>query len=173
MGSRFLALFTACTRYHWKELKAVLKVGEQDEQSDAVNKTSMESTAQDDDFQEVKRRKRRIPNNTSQTAKKWTNQSRHPQLSSCLQKQCQPATSSHLSELLTWTQRLPEQEALRKSGRPPEILRTSTTNLIRRQSDLKEHVKRVYEFRNTGNGTNYHNKRNGELFSHEIPPGEK
>jgi hypothetical protein len=30
---------------------------------------------------------------------------------------------------------------------------TSTTNLIQLQSDLKEHVKGEYEFRNTGNGT--------------------
>jgi hypothetical protein len=48
---------------------------------------------------------------------------------------------------------LPEQEASRKSGRPPSIVMTSTTNLIRLQSDPKEHVKGVYEFRNTRNGT--------------------
>jgi hypothetical protein len=36
---------------------------------------------------------------------------------------------------------LPEKEVLRKSGRPPPIVMTSTTNLIRLQSDLKEHVK--------------------------------
>jgi hypothetical protein len=30
---------------------------------------------------------------------------------------------------------------------------TSTTNLIRLQSDLKEHVKGEYEFWNTQNGT--------------------
>jgi hypothetical protein len=38
----------------------------------AVNKTSVESVAQNDDFQEVSRRKRHISNNTSQTAKKST-----------------------------------------------------------------------------------------------------
>jgi hypothetical protein len=48
---------------------------------------------------------------------------------------------------------LPEQEAPRKSGRPPAIMITSTTNLIRLQRDLKEHVKGEYEFRNTRNGT--------------------
>jgi hypothetical protein len=36
------------------ELKAVLKFSEQAGQSVAVNKTSLESTAQDNDFQEVK-----------------------------------------------------------------------------------------------------------------------
>jgi hypothetical protein len=35
-----------------------------------VTKTSLESTAQDDDIQEVKRRKRHISNDTLETAKK-------------------------------------------------------------------------------------------------------
>jgi hypothetical protein len=39
---------------------------------------------------------------------------------------------------------LPEQEAPRKSGRPPPIVMTYTKNLIRLQSDLKEHVKGEY-----------------------------
>jgi hypothetical protein len=38
-----------------------------------MNKTSVESSAQDDDLQVVKRRKRHIPNDTSETAKKSTN----------------------------------------------------------------------------------------------------
>jgi hypothetical protein len=48
---------------------------------------------------------------------------------------------------------LPEQEAPKKSGRPPSVVMTSTTNLIRLQSDLKDHVKGQYEFRNTRNET--------------------
>jgi hypothetical protein len=48
---------------------------------------------------------------------------------------------------------LPEQEARRKSGRPPPVIMTSTTNLIRHQSDLKYHVKGEYELRNIRNGT--------------------
>jgi hypothetical protein len=52
------------------ELKAVSKVSAQEVQSGAVNKTSVKSTAQDDDFQEIKRRNRHISNNASQTAKK-------------------------------------------------------------------------------------------------------
>jgi hypothetical protein len=47
------------------ELKAVLKVCAQEGQSGAVSKTTVETTAQDDDFQEEKRRER-------QTAKKST-----------------------------------------------------------------------------------------------------
>jgi hypothetical protein len=59
----------------------------------------------------------------------------------------------HLSELVTWTQRLLEQDAPRKLGRPPPIVIASTTKLIRLQSDLEEHVKGKYQFRNIRNGT--------------------
>jgi hypothetical protein len=45
------------------------------------------------------------------------------------------------------------QEAPGNSGRPPPIVMTSTRNLIRLQSDVKDHVKGEYEFRNTRNGT--------------------
>jgi hypothetical protein len=48
---------------------------------------------------------------------------------------------------------LPEEEVSRKPGRPPPIVMTSTTNLIRLQSDLEDHIKGEYEFRNTRNGT--------------------
>jgi hypothetical protein len=48
---------------------------------------------------------------------------------------------------------LPEQEAPRKSGRLPPIVMTSTTNFIRLQSDLKDHVKGQYQFQNTRNRT--------------------
>jgi hypothetical protein len=62
---------------------------------------------------------------------------------------------------LTWTWRLLEQGThCRRRGRLPEnqgkpspIVTISTTNLIRLQSDFKEHVKGEYEFRNTRNGT--------------------
>jgi hypothetical protein len=37
-----------------------------------------------------------------------------------------------------------EQEAPRKSGRPPPIVMTSITNLIRLQSNLTEYVKGEY-----------------------------
>jgi hypothetical protein len=47
---------------------------------------------------------------------------------------------------------LPELEVSRKPSRLPQIF-TSTTNVIRLQSDLKDHVKGEYEFRNTRHGT--------------------
>jgi hypothetical protein len=52
------------------ELKGVLEVNAQAGKCGAVTKISLESAAHDDDLQEVKRRKRLISNDTSQTAKK-------------------------------------------------------------------------------------------------------
>jgi hypothetical protein len=144
-----------------------------------VNETSVESTAQDD-FQEVKRRKRHISNNTSPTAKNSTK----PVATSAAVKMPTKAalTRNFFSSLRTTgmdtettdaENTVLEQEATRKPGRPPPIVMASTTNLIPLQSDLKEHVKGEYEFRNMQNGTYIVNKRNGGLFSHEILSGEK
>jgi hypothetical protein len=47
------------------ELKAMMNVSAQAGRSGIVNKTSVESMAQDDDLQEVKRWKRHTSNNTS------------------------------------------------------------------------------------------------------------
>jgi hypothetical protein len=147
-------------------MKPDMNVSAQVEQSGAVNKTSVEPAAQDDDFREVKLRKTQISNDTSQTAKKSTKSV--PKSVSCQAafKVVLICNFLRLSELLTWTREttaaennVPEQEAPRKSGRPPPIVMTSTTNLILRQSDLKENlillqsdlkeqVKGQYEFRN-------------------------
>jgi hypothetical protein len=48
---------------------------------------------------------------------------------------------------------LPKQQAPRKPSRPPPKVMTSTTILIQLQSDLKDHIKGQYEFRNTRYGT--------------------
>jgi hypothetical protein len=48
---------------------------------------------------------------------------------------------------------LPEQKTPRKPGRLPPIMMTSTINLIRLQSNLKDHVKREFKYRYTRNGT--------------------
>jgi hypothetical protein len=45
------------------------------------------------------------------------------------------------------------EEAPSMSGRPPPIFMTSTTNLIRLQSNLKEPFRGEYEFENTRNET--------------------
>jgi hypothetical protein len=49
------------------ELKAVLKVSAQAGRNGAVNKTLVESMAQEDNFQKVKRHKRHISNDTSES----------------------------------------------------------------------------------------------------------
>jgi hypothetical protein len=67
----FSALYSIYT-VTLNELKAVLKMRAQAGQSGAVNKTSLDSMTLDDDSQEVKRRKRHICNNSSQTATKST-----------------------------------------------------------------------------------------------------
>jgi hypothetical protein len=124
-------------------------------QSGAVNKTSVKSTAHDADFQEVKKRKRYISNNISQTAKKSTKPVptsatvKLPQRGALICKFSAPlrATGVH-TETTGAENTLPEQEAPRKPGGPPLILKTSTTKLIRIQRDLKDQVEGEYEFRN-------------------------
>jgi hypothetical protein len=112
-----------------------------------MNKTSVELTVQDDDFHEVKRRKMHFSNDTSQTAKKSTK----PVSTFAAVKFAPKAvlTRNFFATLRTADMNtettgapniLPEEEAPRKSGRLPPIVTTSTTNLIRLQSDLKEHV---------------------------------
>jgi hypothetical protein len=52
------------------ELKIILKVNAQAGQNGAVNKTSVETMAKDDDFHEIKRHKRHISNDTLQMPNK-------------------------------------------------------------------------------------------------------
>jgi hypothetical protein len=129
------------------ELKAVLKVNAQGGQSGALTETSLESVAHIDNFQEVKRRKRHISNDTSQTAKKSTISApksasgQLPTKAVITRNFFAPLRNDDLDMETTGAENtLPENEAPRKSGWPPPIM-TSTTNLIRLQSDLKEHVK--------------------------------
>jgi hypothetical protein len=69
--------------------------------SGAVNKTSSESKAQDDNFWEVKKHKRHNSSDTSQSAKKSTKTVPTSATVKLPPKQCQLTTSSCLSELLT------------------------------------------------------------------------
>jgi hypothetical protein len=139
------------------ELKVV---SAQAKYSDSLNNTSSESTAQDDDFREVKKRKGHNSDGTSQSAK---NSTKTVPMSAALKLPPKAVSTRNFFTPLRTTgmdtetagaeNTLPEQEAPRKSGRPPSIVMTSTTNLIQLQSDLKEHVKGEYEFQNTRNGT--------------------
>jgi hypothetical protein len=101
-----------------------------------VNETSVESTAQDDDFREVKDA-RGIFEDTSETAKKSTK----PVPTSAAVKLPPKSmlTRNFFAHLRTTDMdmetagaenALPEQEAPRKSARPILMVMTSTTNLI-------------------------------------------
>jgi hypothetical protein len=100
--------------------------------------------AQDYDFREVKSRKRHNSNDTLQSAKKSTKTvptSAAVKLPPKAVSTCNffaPLRTTDLDMETTEAENtLPEQEAPRKWGRPPTIVMTSTTNLIRLHSDLK------------------------------------
>jgi hypothetical protein len=119
------------------ELKAVLKVKAQTGKCGAVTKTSLESAAHDDNFQEVKRCKRHISNDTSQTAKKLITSApksaagKLPTKTVITRNFFAPLRTNDMDTESTKTEStLPEKEAPRKSGRLPPIVMTSTTNLI-------------------------------------------
>jgi hemin uptake protein HemP len=124
-----------------------------------VTKTSLESAAHDDDFQEVKRRKRHNSNDTSQTAEKSITSApksaagRLPTKAMISRNIFAPLRTNDMDTEITGAENtLPEKEAPRKSDRQSPIMMMSTTNFIRLKNDLKDHVKGEYEFRNTRNG---------------------
>jgi hypothetical protein len=107
--------------------------------------------AQDDYFHEVKRCKRRISNNASQIAKtKPVPTSATVKLPPKSVLPCNffaPLRTTDMDMEITEAENtLLEQEALRKPGRLSPIAMTSTTNLIRLQRNLKDHIKGEYEF---------------------------
>jgi hypothetical protein len=113
----------------------VLKVSAQAGQSGAVNKTSVTSTVQDDDSNEIKRRKRNISNDTSQAAKKPTK----PLPASPSIKLPSKAVLAHIfspgrtidtdTETTRTEKTLSEEEATRKPGRPPTVMIIPIKNL--------------------------------------------
>jgi hypothetical protein len=139
--------------------KANLKMSAQAGQSGVVNKPSVESTAQGDDFQQVKGRKRHVSNDSSQTAKKSTKPvptsaaDKVPPKTVLTRNFFAPLRTTDDTETIGSENTLPKLEAPSKPGRPPPIMMTSTTNLIRLQSVLKDHVKGEYKFRNAQSRT--------------------
>jgi hypothetical protein len=103
------------------ELKAL---SEQAKHNDSLNKTSSESTAQEDDFPEVKKCKRRYSDDTSQSAK---NSTKTVPISATFKLPPKAVLTCNFFALLRITgmdtetafaeNTLPEQEAPRKSGR--------------------------------------------------------
>jgi hypothetical protein len=150
------------------KLKAV---SAQAKHNDSLNNISSESTAQDDDFREVEKCKRRNSDDTSQLEKNSTKTVpisaafKLPQKAVSTRKFFAPLRTTGMdTETAGAENNLPVQESPIKSYRPPPILMTSTTNLIQLRSDLKEHVKGEYEFRNTRNGTRIITKETLPLF---------
>jgi hypothetical protein len=144
------------------ELKAVPKLSAQEGQSGTLNKTSVDSAAQDDDFHEVKRCKRHTSNNT---AKKLTKPVPTSAAVKMLPKSVltrnffTPLRTTDMDTETTEAENaLQEQKAPRKSGRPPPIMMNSITNLIPLQSDLKRPYQTEYKFQNTRNGTHIRTK---------------
>jgi hypothetical protein len=128
-------------------------VNAQKGKSGAVTKTSLESTAPDDDFQEVKRRIRHMPNDTSQTAKKSTISApksaagQLPTKAVITRNFFAPLRTNDMDTEATEAENSrPENQAPRKSGRLPTVGMTSTTNLIRLKGDLKEMSKECTNF---------------------------
>jgi hypothetical protein len=162
-----------------KELQAALKVNTQTGQSGAMYKTLLDSTAQDDDFQEVKRRKGLVSNDTSETTMKST---KSVPVSTTVKQTPKavptrnfftPLRTNDMDMVTTGTEKiLPEQEAPRKSGRQLPVVMTSIKNLIRLQNDLKnmptESTSSEYTKRNS-----YHKEGNGGLFKNKNLLGEK
>jgi hypothetical protein len=105
------------------ELKTILKASAQAGQSDAVNRTSVESMAQNN-FQEVMRCKRHVSNDTSQTAKKMTipvptsTAIKLPPEAVLTRNFFSPLRTMDMDAQTTGTESAPtEQKAPRKSGR--------------------------------------------------------
>jgi hypothetical protein len=115
--------------------------------SGGVNEASVDSMAQDDDFREVKRRKSRYSDDTSQTARRSiisVQKNRHRQAAYKNSDNSQIlCTSKYMDTEAVGAEKALPEEAPRKSGRPPPIVMASTRNLIRLQRDLKTCQKRV------------------------------
>jgi hypothetical protein len=108
------------------KLKAVLKMSAQAGQSGSVNKTSVDTTVQDDDIREVKRRKRHIYNDISQTAKEsikpvpTSAAVKLPPRAVLIRNFFAPLRTTDMDTETTGAENsLPEQEAPKRSGRPP------------------------------------------------------
>jgi hypothetical protein len=119
------------------EVKVILEVSAQARQNGGVNKTSVEATAQNNDFWEVKTRKRRYSDETSQTAKKSTISVpksagvKLPTKAVITRNLFAPLRSNKMDTETTGAENaLPEQEAPRKPGRPPSIMMTDRKSVV-------------------------------------------
>jgi hypothetical protein len=118
-------------------IKAVIKARTLADQTN-IPKTTGQQTNKKDDFQEVRRRKRRATNETTGTSKKATVQNKtSTALNIPLPKEVvtrnffAPFRATDMDTDVSGTEANSNEEAVPgKTGRPPPIILTSTTNLI-------------------------------------------
>jgi hypothetical protein len=142
-----------------QELKAVIKARTVADQTN-IPKTTGQQTNKEDDFQEVRRRNRRATDETTGTSKKATVQTKTPTALNILPKEVvtrtifAPLKAADIDTDASGTEAISNEKAVPgKTGRPPPIILTSTTNLIQLKKELKIVVKENFEFRCTRNGT--------------------
>jgi hypothetical protein len=119
-------LFRALCGMYTVTLNELKAVSAQAKHSVAANKTSSEPTTQDDEFREVKRRKRQNSNGNSQSVKKSTKAVptsaavKLPPKSVSTRNFFAPLRTPDMDTETTGAENtLPEQETPKKSGRPP------------------------------------------------------
>jgi hypothetical protein len=132
-----------------QELKAVIKARTQTDQTN-IPKTTGQQKNKEDDFQEVRRRKRRATDETTGTSKKATVQTKTPTALNIPPKEVvtrnffAPLKAADTDTDASGTEANSNEEAVPgKTGRPPPIILTSTTNLIQLQKELKIVVKKL------------------------------
>jgi hypothetical protein len=138
-----------------EELKVILKVNAQAGQSGTVNKTSLESTTQDE--RDARGISLMIPERQARSRPKSVpipTAVKQPPKAVPTHNFFAPLRINDMDTETTGTENtLTGAGGSQKIKYAPPIVTTSTANLIRLQSDLTEHVKGEYEFRNRQNGT--------------------
>jgi hypothetical protein len=117
-------------------------------------KTTGQQTTQEDGFQLVRRRKRSATDETTGNSKKATVQTKTSTALNIPPKEvvtrsffAPPLTAADMDTDGSGTEANSNEEVIPgKTGRPPTIILTSTTNLIRLQKQLKIVVKENIEF---------------------------
>jgi hypothetical protein len=146
----FSALFGTYT-VTLQELEAVIKARILADQIN-IPKTTGQQTNKEDDFQEVRRRKRRATDETTGTSNKETVQTKMPAALNIPPKEVvtrnffAPLKAADMDTDASGTEANSNEEAVPgKRGRPPPTILTSTTN-------MKIMVKEYFELRSTRNG---------------------
>jgi hypothetical protein len=144
-GLRGKTLFTALYGTYTvtlQELKAVIKARTPADQTN-IPKTTGQQTNEEDDFQEVWRQKRRATNKTTRTSKKATVQTKTltalnipPPKEVVTRNFFTPLKAADMDTDASGTEANSNEETVPgKTGRPPPIILTSTTNLIQLQKN--------------------------------------